>query len=357
MAERWRAVNELYRRILFLPQQGTAYARSVDHLHYFVITVTMVSATAIGIAALLLFVVYRRRSESQTTPIVKPRAIHEVLFVGTPLAFFLAFFFIGFPLFVELQTPPKDALDVYVEAKQWMWKYAYPGGPNAIDVLRVPAGRNVRLLLTSRDVIHSFFVPDFRLKQDVLPGRYTQTWFRADAPGQHQILCAEYCGAGHSSMLAELWVLRPEEFDSWLAEQRRGELRAAQDSAPVPQENADPRSVLAKEGERVAAQYGCFKCHTIDGTAHIGPTWVDLYMKRQLLADGRTVIVDEAYITRHMMDPRSGLAIGFQPVMPTFQGRISPPDTAAIVEFIKSLRTDAGRLEPSRGPVYGPISK
>jgi cytochrome c oxidase subunit 2 len=350
-------VNELYRQLLFLPEQGTSLARSIDHLHYFIITVTMVSATAIGIGALLLFVAFRRRSESQTTPIVKPRAIHEVLFVGTPLVFFLVFFFIGFPLYVDLQTPPRDAMDVYVEAKKWMWKFAYPGGPNSIDVLRVPAGRPVRLLMTSRDVIHSFFVPGFRQKQDVLPGRYTQTWFQADAPGRHQIFCAEYCGAGHSTMLGEVWVLKPEEFDAWLAEQRRGNLVKARDSSPVPQENVDPRSSLVQEGERLAGVHGCLKCHTIDGTPHIGPTWVGLYMKRQPLVDGRTVIVDEAYITRHMMDPRSGLAVGFQSVMPTFQGRIPPPDTAAIVEFIKSLRTYAVRPEPSRGPVYGPIPK
>ncbi len=348
-------MNELYRRLLFLPEQGTASARSVDHLHYFIITVTMVSATLIGLAALALFVRYKRRSESQTTPHIEPRAIHEVIFIGTPLVFFLVFFFIGFPQYVTLQTPPKDSMDVYVEAKKWMWKFAYPGGPNSLDLLRVPAGRPVRLLLTSRDVIHSFFVPGFRLKQDVLPGRYTQTWFQADQPGEHQVLCAEYCGVGHSTMLASIVVMKPEEFDAWIAEQRASSVPQAQDSPARPGANVDSRSILVRQGERLAAEYGCFKCHTVDGTRHIGPTWLDLYMRREKLKDGSTVVADEGYITESMMLPNAKIVAGFQPVMPTFQGKIPAPDTAAIVEYIKSLRTDAVRLQPSQGPVYAPI--
>ncbi len=348
-------MNEFLRRMLWLPEQASAYARSVDQLHYFVIITTMVSATAVGLAALIFFAVFRRRSETETTPHIEPRAIHEVLFIGVPLAFFLVWFAIGYPQYVSLQTPPPNAMDVYVQGKKWMWKFAYPGGPNAVDVLHVPANRPVRLLLTSRDVIHSFFVPAFRLKQDVLPGRYTQTWFEADRPGTYEIFCAEYCGMGHSSMLGQVVVMKPEEFDTWLAEQRRG-VALAQDSAPTPAEDVDPRTTLVEQGRRLAAEYGCFKCHTVDGTRHIGPSWLDLYRKRERLADGSSVVADEAYITHSMMDPRAQVVAGYQPVMPTFQGRIPAPEVAAIVEFIKSLRTDAVRPEPSKGPAYGPIS-
>jgi cytochrome c oxidase subunit 2 len=347
-------MNELLRDLLFLPEQGTAYARSVDHLHYFVILTTMLGAAAVGATVVAFVIVYRRRHALQATPVVEPKAIHEALFIGVPLALFLVWFAIGYPQYVSLQTPPKDAMDVYVQAKKWMWKFAYPGGPSSADVLRVPAGRPVRLLMTSRDVIHSFFVPAFRLKQDVLPGRYTQTWFQASEPGRHQVFCAEFCGTGHSAMLGEVVVMKPEEFDAWVAEQRRG-LAAAQDSAPVPSESVDIRTSLVDQGRRLAAEYGCFKCHTVDGTPHIGPTWLDLYERRERLEGGKTVVADEPYLTRSMMDPRADVVSGYQPVMPTFQGRIPAPEVAAIVEFIKSLRTDVVRAEPSKGPVYAPI--
>jgi cytochrome c oxidase subunit 2 len=345
-------VNELMRRILFLPEEGSAYARQVDRLHFFVISVTMLSATLVAMVALAFFVKYRRRSETQGTPHVEPRAIHEVLFIGIPLGFFLLWFAIGFPLFVKLKTPPKDAMDVYVQGKKWMWKFAYPGGPSGVDVLRVPAGRPVRLLITSRDVIHSFYVPDFRLKQDAVPGRYTETWFTAAAPGRHQVLCAEYCGLGHSAMLAEIIAMEPAQFDAWLAETRRSSQPAAQDS---PEDRVDPRASLVEQGRTLAADYGCFRCHTVDGTRHIGPTWLDLYRKKEPLTDGSTVVADEAYLTESMMDPAARIVAGYQNVMPTYQGRIPGPEIAAILEFIKSLRTGVVRAAPSKGPVYVPV--
>ena len=347
-------MNDLLRRLLFLPEQGSDYARSIDHLHYFVAVATMLGATAVFTAVAVFVVRYRRRRWGEATPHLEPTAIHEVLFVGLPLVLFLAWFAIGFPQYVSLQTPPRDAMDVYVQGKKWMWTFAYPGGPSSTDVLRVPAGRAVRLLITSRDVIHSFFVPAFRLKQDALPGRYTQTWFRATAPGRHQIFCAEYCGVGHSAMLGEVVVMKPEEFDAWMADQRRGPAQA-QDGAPTAGEPLDIRADLQEQGRRLAAEYGCFGCHTVDGSRHIGPTWLDLYGKVERLEGGKTVRVDEAYLTRSMMDPRADVVLGYQPVMPTFQGRVPAPEVAAIVEFIKSLRTDVVAPEPSKGPVYVPV--
>ena len=234
-------MNELMRKLLFLPDPASEYAAQVDHLHFFVITVTMIGATGVAIAAIAFFLKYRRKSADQTTPHIEPRPIHEVLFIAVPLGLFLLWFAIGFPLFVKLQTPPRDAMDVYVQGKKWMWKFAYPGGPSSIDALRVPAGRPVRLLITSRDVIHSFFVPALRLKQDALPGRYTQTWFQADRPGRYEIFCAEYCGLSHSGMLAELVVMPAAEFDEWMTEQRRG-IQLAQDSAPTRGEPVRPRN-------------------------------------------------------------------------------------------------------------------
>jgi cytochrome c oxidase subunit 2 len=237
-----------------------------------------------------------------------------------------------------------------------MWKFAYPGGPSSLDVLRVPANRPVRLLITSRDVIHSFYVPALRVKMDALPGRYTQTWFQADRPGRYEIFCAEYCGLGHSAMLGELVVMREDEFDQWLAAQRRG-LQVAQDAGPAPGEQVLRASSLVEEGARVAAEQGCLKCHTVDGSRHIGPTLVDLYHRQERLQDGKTVLADEGYLTRSMMDPAAQLVAGYQNVMPTYQGKLTPPDAAAIIEYIKSLKTPAVRSGPSQAPVYESIEQ
>jgi len=349
-------MNEILRRMLWLPEQASEHARQVDGLHYFVIITTMVAAFGVFATAIYFFVRYRRRTDEDVTPQVHPRAIHEVLFIGVPLALFLVWFAIGFPQYVRLSLPPPDAQDVFVQGKKWMWKFAYPGGPNAVDTLRVPANRPVRLLITSRDVIHSFYVPALRLKMDALPGRYTQTWFTADKPGRYEIFCAEYCGLGHSSMLGELVVMPEQEFDDWVAAQRRNVLAAAQDGGPSG-ERVLPSSNVVEEGRRVAAEQGCLKCHSVDGTRHIGPTWVDLYLRQQRLKGGKNVTADEAYLTKSMMDPAADVADGYQNVMPTYQGKMSPPEVAAIVEYIKSLRTPAVRSGPTEGPAYESIPR
>ena len=348
-------MNELLKNILFLPEQASTFAERVDTLHYFVVSVTMLSSFAVGTAAVFFFFRYRRRKPGQTTEYVIPTVKTEFLFVSVPLVFFLTWFVIGFRDFVFVTTPPKDAMDVYVMGKQWMWKFAYPEGPNGVNVLHVPANRPVRLLITSRDVLHSFFVPAFRIKMDAVPGRYTQTWFEATKPGTYQILCTEYCGLSHSKMLGEVVVLSPEEWDAWVKEQRKGSLQNRQDAladlslAPYP-------ARMAEQGQRIAAEVGCFKCHTSNGEPHIGPTWLGLYGRTSSMQDGQNLRVDEAYITQSMMDPGAHLVTGYPNVMPTFQGKLTGPQTAAIVEYIKSLRTPDIRAGAStQGPVYEPI--
>jgi cytochrome c oxidase subunit 2 len=347
-------MNELMRRILFLPEQGTAYAREVDHLHYFIAIVTLLGATVVFSILIAFIVVYRRRRANQSTPHIEPKPIHEAVFIGLPTVLFLTWFAIGFPQYVALQTPPKNATDIYVQAKQWMWQFAYPGGPNSNDVLRVPVGRPVRLLLTSRDVIHAFWVPAFRLKQDVLPGRYTQTWFQAERPGEYDIFCAQYCGTNHSAMLGKIVAMPPDEFDAWLADQRRG-IVATQDSAPVPSEGIDVRTSLLEQGRRLASEYGCFKCHTVDGTQHIGPSWLDLYRKRERLTTGKTVLADEAYLTRSMMDPGADIVAGYQNIMPTYQGQVSEEQILQLIAYIQSLKgTPAGPQKEAASPAPDP---
>jgi cytochrome c oxidase subunit II len=351
--EEWR-MNETLRRFLFLPDQASTIAIEVDHLHYFVILTTFVMSTAVGLTAIFFFIRYRRRSESQTTPHIEPGALLEASFIVVPLAFFLVWWVMGFRTSIALATPPADSMDIFVMGKKWMWKFAYPGGPNSVNVLRVPAGRPVRLLMTSRDVIHSFYVPEFRVKQDVIPGRYSQIWFQATTPGRYQILCAEYCGAGHSIMRGEVIVLKTQEYEDWLSAEHRG-LATKQDGAPTTFDFAPPLGNLIDQGRRLAQGQGCVKCHSVDGSQHIGPTWLDLYDRRERLEDGRTVVVDEAYITESMMEPLAKIVAGFKPVMPSFENKLAGPEVAAIVEYIKSLQSDAVRTGPSEGPAYAPV--
>jgi cytochrome c oxidase subunit 2 len=319
-------MNEALRWILNLPPQASTVARGIDYLHYSVILVTFAGVTVVALAAISFVVKYRRRDEGPTPRVVASGKLEATLITGL-LALFLFWWEIGFTQYRMLQTAPADAMPVYVTAKQWMWKFAYPSGPTSTDVLVVPAGTPVKLIMTSRDVIHSFYVSAFRIKQDVVPGRATTAWFQADAPGTYDILCTQYCGARHSLMRGQVVVLPPADFGRWLTAAEPDHYAAKGNGAG-----------LAARGREVAAAHGCLRCHTLDGSPSIGPTWVGSFGRRRDLQGGGSVIVDEAYLTESMMDPRAKIAAGFPPVMPTFEGALAPADVAAIVELIRSLR-------------------
>ena len=348
-------MNEFLRKLLFLPEQASTFAADVDRLHIFVVLTTIIMSVGVGLTTLFFFARYRRKSEGQTTPHIQPTLLIEAAFVTIPLALFLLWFAIGYRQFVEQDNPPADAMDVYVMAKKWMWKFNYPEGPNSVNVLRVPAGRPVRLLMTSQDVIHSFYVPEFRLKHDVNPGRYTQAWFQATVPGRYQILCAEYCGAGHSIMRGEVIVMKPEEYEAWLQNLKRGPLLSRQDGTNTPLEYVQVAGSLSEQGRRLSVEAGCVKCHSIDGTRHIGPTWLDMWGRRERLKDGQTITVDEGYMTESIMDPLAKVVEGYDPIMPSYQNKLAGPEIAALVEYMKSLQSDVVRNTPPEGPVYAPV--
>ncbi len=347
-------MNELMRKMLWLPEQASTFATEVDHLHYFVIIVTMLISVAVGLLAFAFFFKYRQRRPNQSTPMVIPSVRFEVVVIGVPLFFFLLWFVQGYKDYIWYTTPPQNAMDVYVMAKKWMWKFSYPDGPNAIGTIHVPANRPVRMLMTSRDVIHSFYVPDFRIKQDVLPGRYTETWFEATKPGRYQILCAEYCGTWHSQMWGEVVVMPGAEFDAWMAEQKAG-LSERVDSGG--DDGGTFRGSIVEYGKRIAMAQGCVKCHSLDGEPHIGPTWLDLYHRRETLENGQVIVADEAYLTDSMIDPRGKIVRGYKPVMPTYKGKLAAPEAAALVEFIKSLRSENATNVPSKEAVYEPVQR
>jgi len=349
-------MSELLRRILFLPERGSTLASRVDGIHSFIIITTFIVGAGIGLTGFVFLVRYRRRKAHALTPDIQAPPWLEALYIGVPLSFFLLWGALGYRDYVWARTPPPDALDVYVTGKQWMWKFAYPDGPGEVGVLHVPAGRPVRVLITSRDVIHSFYVPAFRLKMDALPGRYTEIWFEAVRPGRYPVLCAEYCGLDHSRMRAEVVALEPGEFEAWRA-RRKALPTPGPGEVPEVASGVDTSEPLAQQGRIVATRMGCFQCHTVDGTPHIGPTWLGLYLREEPLASGGHIRADVAYLTESMMDPQAKLVAGFEPVMPSFQGRLSAADVASLVEYIQSLRPERPVPPAAQEPRYEPRAR
>lgn len=342
-------MNEWMRQLLFLPEQASTIAPEIDALHYFVIGTTMVGATAVAVVTLYFLVKYRERAARGGFEPPDPRPHHtaggmpvalELGIFGGLLALFVLWWVIGFRQYVKIADPPDDSLPIYVTGKQWMWSFAYPNGTGSNGTLYVPVGRPVKLVMTSRDVIHSFYVPAFRVKRDVLPGRTTTMWFEAKQPGRYHVFCAEFCGTQHSTMRAWVVAVPPDDFQRRIDELEPVEIAAPDSAPPFVPGSARPREALslAAVGEKVAADAGCMRCHTVDGTPHIGPTWAGLYRARIPLATGQEIIADEAYLTSSMMDPAAQLHRGFLPVMPSYQGLLTAPQVGAIVEFIRSLR-------------------
>jgi cytochrome c oxidase subunit 2 len=345
------------RKILFLPPQSSTMARELDQLHYSVILVTMLGATAVALAAAYFILRYRKSAHRGTLtpdpdPTRTPGGIPywlEFAFIGFLLVLFVTWWVIGFRQFVRLEVAPAGALEIYVTGKQWMWTFAYPNGSGSNAVLYVPAGRPVKLVMSSRDVIHSFFVPSFRVKKDVIPGRITTMWFEVPQPGVYPVFCTEYCGEGHSTMRAQVVALSELDYSARLEAMPRLELAGPAALVTTAAGQAPGESIsLASMGERVAVTHGCMRCHTADGAPHIGPTWAGVYGSIVTLTTGERIVVDEAYLTESMMDPQARLRRGFQPVMPGYQGLLSAGETGALVEYIRSLRdtpADA-RLSP-----------
>jgi cytochrome c oxidase subunit 2 len=313
-------VNVL-RVLLNLPPEASTYAGSIDLLHFVVITCTMLGATSVFVVALYFVVRYRRRAEGETTTSETTALPTEIFVIGSLVTLFLAFWVVGAIQYDRMFTAPADSMVVYVTAKQWMWKFTYPDGRASMDELTVPVGRPVKLMLTSRDVIHSFYVPAFRMKHDAVPGRYYAAWFQATEPGSYDIDCAEFCGLDHSRMLGTVRVLSQADYAAWLGSATPG-----------------PDLDLATRGRELAATRGCLACHTLDGQRHIGPSFAGLYRSTVRLRDGRATLADESYLTRSMMDPSADVVEGYQPVMPTFRGILEQPEVAALLELMKSLR-------------------
>ncbi|MGD8427307.1 MAG: cytochrome c oxidase subunit II [Balneolaceae bacterium] len=315
-------MNELSK--LILPPESSTVAHQTDTLFWFVHISGLV--LTVGLIAVIIYFVYkyRRKSEDEVTPVITHNNTLEITWSVIPLIFVLVIFGWGYKVFVEQQTVPDDAYEIHVTAQQWSWQFNYANGARSMQELHVPAGRPIKLVMSSRDVIHSFYVPDFRLKQDVLPNRYTVMWFNAPKPGKSNLFCAEYCGDGHSKMLGTIVVQKPEEFETWLAQNAGG--GQASDLPP------------AKLGEKLHEQYACSTCHSTDGSRMTGPSWKGIFGHKVELASGETVTVDENYIRESILHPNAKVVKGFQPVMNTYQGQLDEDQINAIIEYIKTLK-------------------
>ncbi len=314
-------------------------AGSVDALYIFLLIVCGLMTLLIFITLVYFAARYRARKGVPAEQIEGSIPL-ELTWSIIPFAVFMVIFLWGAVVYFRGHTPPRDSTEVYVVAKQWMWKLEHAEGQREINELHVPVGQDVKLIMTSQDVIHSFFVPAFRMKQDVLPGRYTMAWFRATKTGTYHLFCTQYCGTQHSGMIGSIVVMEPAQYEAWMSGTSNG-----------------PLSVT---GEKLFAELGCATCHRTD-TQGRGPNLLGVFGKPVQLEDGRTVVADENYIRESILDPGAKVVQGFKPVMPTFQGLVSEEQLNALVAYVKSLskpmeqpsvKTAAGQETP-KAPVKG----
>ncbi|MGE5648098.1 MAG: cytochrome c oxidase subunit II [Acidobacteriota bacterium] len=298
------------------PTAASAQARNVDAL--FAFELASAALVTLLIFGLILFfgIRYRRRAPGE-----RPRAIRgniglETLWSALPLVIFLIFFFWGASIFYANGNPPKDSTQIYVVGKQWMWYVQHPSGRREINEVHIPAGRNVQFILTSQDVIHSFFMPAFRIKKDAVPGMYTTEWVRATKTGAFHLFCAEYCGTSHSRMRGTVYVMNPADYEHWL--------------------NGGAGETMAQAGAELYRRLGCVNCHGV-----LAPNLNGLYMKGVGLADGRVAIADEAYLRESIVDPGAKIVAGYPNLMPSFQGEVSEDGILQLIAYIKSLGTPA----------------
>ena len=304
------------------PVEASSISAEVDLLLFFLIAVAAFFTVVIFSAIFYFAIRYRRRSENEL-----PAAVHgsiplEIAWTIIPFGLTMVMFTWGASVFFRERRPPDDAMPIYVVAKQWMWKLQHPEGQREINELHIPVGRPVKLTMTSEDVIHSFFVPDFRTKQDVVPGRYTTTWFTATKTGKFHLFCAEYCGNNHSGMGGWIYVMEPQDYETWLS-------------------GGTPGATLAENGQKLFENLACANCHKTDGSGRC-PDLTGLFGKDVKLASGATVKADEDYIRESILRPEAKIVAGYQPSMPTFQGLVTEEGVLQLIEYVKSLGPNPG---------------
>lgn len=318
--------------LTLMPHSASNFSGQYDALFLFLLGVSAFFAIIICSLIVYFSLRYRRRHPTDAPPRVPSNTTLEIAWMVFPFLILLVMFLWGAKLFVDMRSPPPDAIQINVVAKQWMWKTEHPNGTREINCLTIPANRPIKLQMRSEDVIHSFFVPAFRIKQDVLPGRYTQQWFTATKPGTYPLYCAEYCGTNHSQMRGEIVVLTPAEYEAWLA-------GTSADVAP------------AVSGAKLFKLYGCTQCH-----GAIAPTLSGLYRSQVLLSDGSHVTADDNYLRESILLPQAKLVSGYGPIMPSFRDRMTEEQVDDLVAYIKSIGPGAGAVE-KRAAASQPVNE
>jgi len=300
------------------PQSASTMAPRVDALYFFLIGVTVFFSLLIAGLIVFYAVKYHRRSPEAVGVRVHGGMALELTWTIVPFLITMVIFVWGASVYFAMASPPAETLNIYVVGKQWMWKFQHLDGQREINELHVPVGRNVKLITTSEDVIHDLFVPAFRVKADVLPGRYVNIWFNATKPGRYHLFCAEYCGTRHSGMIGEVIVMEANEYQEWLS-------------------GGGPEGSLASAGEKLFADLACNTCHRPDSVGR-GPVLNGLFGKTVTTQTGEMVVVDEAYIRESILNPGARIAAGYQPIMPTFQGLVAEDGLLELIEYVKSLQ-------------------
>lgn len=309
----------------WLPPQASTSAPDVDFAFYFVYWISVFFFILIVSVMVAFVILYRRRDHvTDLSGAPKHHTALEVTWTVIPLIIVCIIFFIGFRSYISNMVAPANSYRILVNGQKWQWSFTYPNGYIDAD-LHVPYDRPVQLVISSSDVIHSLFIPAFRLKMDAVPGRFTNAWFRATQQGEFPLYCAEYCGQQHSDMLAQTVVHSPGEFEKWLADAS----------------NFVDRMPPAEAGKRLYNMRGCKQCHSIENKAGNGPAFNNIWAHPAQLRDGSTVTVDENYVRESIVDPMAKVVAGFEPVMPTYKGKLSDKELIALIEFIKTLTPGA----------------
>jgi cytochrome c oxidase subunit II len=310
----------------FRPVDASTLADSVDRLYFFLTGITLFFTFIIFGTIFYFMIKYRRRSQEERPPATEQSLSLELTWIVIPSLICVGLFFWSASLFFVEARPPQGAMEIFVVGKQWMWHLQHPEGPREINQLHIPVDVPVRLTMTSEDVIHDFFVPAFRVKMDVVPGRYTSEWFEATKPGSYHLFCAQYCGTLHSGMTGTIEVMSPTDYAQWL------------------RDNATTES-MAQTGQQLFTRLGCDTCHLADGSG-TGPALQGQFEKQVTLRDGQTGTMDEAYVRQSILDPSSLPLPNYRQVMPTFRGQVNEEQILQLIAYIKSL----GSAERTQAP-------
>jgi len=308
---------------LIMPPANSTIAGEVDALFYFILYASIVMfALVIAVTAYFL-IKYRRKGKIELTSGVDHNLKLEIFWTVIPTILVFIVFYWGFNTFLKMHVAPKDAIEIKTTGQKWFWTFDYPNGSNTVNELVVPVNQPVKLLLSSTDVIHSFFVPEFRVKMDALPNRYTVAWFEATQSGEYNIFCTEYCGKGHSEMLGKVRVLPEILYEKWLSES----------AVDIPEGMS-----LEEAGAKLYASKACNTCHSLDGNTGVAPSFKGIFGNTERFMDGSNVTVDENYLRKSILNPQAQIVLGFQPVMPTYQNVLSDRQIDALIAYIKSLK-------------------